>query len=103
MKRLLERPDGQRRFGPFVLVRPLGRGGNAPVWLAKEVYGATEIRTAAIKLFSIEPGGHNGPSSAAARYREKVIAEARALSLVEHPHIVRYYNLHVDEARGVWG
>jgi hypothetical protein len=45
IKRFLERPDAERRLGPFLLVRQLGSGGFAPVWLAKEVYGTTEVRT----------------------------------------------------------
>lgn len=106
IKSLLDRPDAERRLGPFQLVSALGRGGFAPVWLAKEIYGATELRTAAVKLFSLDLGGDDdargsGPSSAAAR--DRIVEEARALCQVEHPSVVRFYALPIDEARGVMG
>jgi serine/threonine protein kinase len=108
IKSLLERPDAERRLGPFVLVSALGRGGFAPVWLAREIYGATELRTAAVKLFSLDPAGAgeddarvSGPSSAAAR--DRIVEEARSLCQVEHPSVVRFYALPIDEARGVMG
>ena len=101
IKSLLERPDAERRLGPFTLVSALGRGGFAPVWLAKEIYGATELRTAAVKLFSLDPTGAgeddariSGPSSAAAR--DRIVEEARSLCQVEHPSVVRFYALPID-------
>jgi serine/threonine protein kinase len=93
IKRLLDRPHAERRLGPFLLVSQLGRGGFAPVWLAKEVYGSTELRTAAVKLFSI----------ASADGRQRIFEEARALCRVEHPHVVRFYALPIDEKIDVMG
>ena len=107
IKSLLERPDAERRLGPFLLVSALGRGGFAPVWLAKEIYGTTELRTAAVKLFSLDPSAGeddariSGPAGAAAR--DRIVEEARALCQVEHPNVVRFYALPIDEARGVMG
>src|SRR6185295_18552916 len=49
---------------------------------------------AAVKLFALD-----GPADA----RERVVAEARALCRVEHPSVVRFYALPMDEARGVMG
>src|SRR5215472_6668674 len=98
LKSLLDLPDAGRRLGPFVLVAPLGRGGFAPVWLAKETYGATELRTAAVKLFSLEANGEaHGDRAAGAR----IVEEARALCRVEHPNVVRFYALPMDDQRGV--
>lgn len=96
--RLIERPEPLRRLGPFVLVEQLGRGGFAPVWLAREVYGDTTLRTAAVKLFALPQTG-----GAARRERERIIAEARALCRVEHPNVVRFYALPLDEEGGVMG
>lgn len=62
------------------------------MWLAKEVYGAAELRAVAVKLF---------PLVEAERLR--IIDEARALCRVEHPNVVRFYALTIDEARGVIG
>lgn len=107
IRSLLERPDADRRLGPFLLVSALGRGGFAPVWLAREIYGTTELRTAAVKLFSLDPAAGDddarisGPTSTAAR--DRIVEEARALCQVEHPNVVRFYALPIDEARGVMG
>src|SRR5690242_6759764 len=92
IQRLVERPEAERRLGPFRLVEQLGHGGFAPVWLAREVYGSTDLRTAAVKLFALEPGG-----------RRQIVEEARSLCRVEHPNVVRFYALPIDEALGVMG
>lgn len=98
-------PDAERRIGPFQLVRQLGRGGFAPVWLAKEIYGGAELRTAAVKLFSLTSSGDPGRVgvSEARRRRSKIVDEARALCQLEHPSIVRFYAFATDEARGLIG
>ncbi len=108
LRALVELPDRERKLGAFVLVRQLGRGGFAPVWLAREVYGERELRTAAVKLFALDasPGPDSqgeSQQSAAARHHDMVIDEAQSLCKVEHPNIVRFYSLLVDEARGVIG
>src|SRR5262245_52141510 len=54
LQAFLRRSGPDRRLGPFELVEQLGHGGFAPVWLAKEVYGSTEVRTAAVKLFALD-------------------------------------------------
>jgi serine/threonine protein kinase len=94
--RLLERDEEGRRIGPFVLVRPIGRGGFAPVWLARERYGDTDVRVAAVKLFSLE-------GAAAGGAKERIVEEARALCRVEHPNVVRFYALPIDEGAQVVG
>ena len=107
LRSLVEAPDSERKIGAFVLVRQLGRGGFAPVWLAREVYGERELRTAAVKLFALDGASFDAerPSqqSDAARHRDHVIDEAESLCKVEHPNVVRFYALLVDEARGVIG
>ncbi|HVY49157.1 MAG TPA: serine/threonine-protein kinase, partial [Minicystis sp.] len=92
VKALLERPGAERRIGPFVLLEQLGRGGFAPVWLAQETYGATELRTAAVKLFSLHDAD-----------RQRIVEEARALCRVEHPNVVRFYALAIDDDAEVAG
>lgn len=109
LRALLELPDEQRFLGPFKLIRPLGAGGFAPVWLASEVYGDVVLREAAVKLFPVEPSTQDGRvswssgSGASAPERQRVIDEARALCRVEHPNVVRFYAMQIDEARGVLG
>ncbi|HRI67962.1 MAG TPA: serine/threonine-protein kinase [Polyangium sp.] len=92
---LLALPDPLRRIGPFLLIRQLGRGGFAPVWLAKEVYGEETLRPAAVKIFAL-----TGNDQAACR---RIVEEARALCRVEHPNVVRFYSLAVDEDAGLLG
>jgi serine/threonine protein kinase len=104
IKRFLERPDAERRLGPFLLVRQLGSGGFAPVWLAKEVYGTTEVRTAAVKLFSLQRSQRKPDRSEVAdAVRAGIIAETSALCKVEHPNVVRFYSLALDEESGLMG
>lgn len=93
---LLKRHDHARRIGPFFLERPLGHGGFAPVWLARERYGNTTLRLAAVKIFSLE-GANSGA------VRERILDEARSLCAVEHPNVVRFYALAIDEVARVMG
>ncbi|HWZ88575.1 MAG TPA: serine/threonine-protein kinase [Polyangiaceae bacterium] len=97
--RLTAAAEPERKLGPFVLVEQLGRGGFAPVWLAREVYGETALRTAAVKLFALPQGG----TASAAGERARIVAEASALCRVEHPNVVRFYALPIDETESVMG
>ena len=91
---LLERPAVERKLGPFLLVEERGEGGYAPVWLAREMFGGTELRLAAVKLFALDD---------IASDKQRIIEEARALGLVNHPHVARFYALTIDESLGVVG
>src|SRR5687767_640621 len=91
---LLAQPPAQRSLGPYQLTEPLGKGGFAPVWLAREMFGGSELRTVAVKLFGIqsrsgmEPGEEG--AKVTAKQRARIIEEARALCRVEHPNVVRF-------------
>lgn len=89
-------------LGPFRLVRALGQGGFAPVWLAEEIYGGEKLRDVALKLF-ILPARLQKNSPGADTWRTQVIHEARALCRVEHPNVVRFYSLHQDDDQGIVG
>ncbi|WP_437325821.1 nSTAND1 domain-containing NTPase [Sorangium sp. So ce381] len=90
LEKLLDRAN-PGRIGPFQLVRELGKGGFAPVALARELYRdrdiEVEIRRVAIKLFVPDE---------ARQPRAQVIEEARLLCQVEHPNIVRFHRLVED-------
>jgi serine/threonine protein kinase len=111
LARLLAQPEAERRIGPFHLVRQLGKGGFAPVWLAREVYGDTELRTVALKLFAVDDEERAAAAtsvstsriSAARLRRDSILAEARALCQVEHPNIVRFFAIAGDPEGGVLG
>jgi serine/threonine protein kinase len=94
----------ERRVGPFRLVRPLGHGGFAPVWLAREVYGDTELRTVALKLFSLAGAGASEPGGRKlSEASTRIVEEARSLCRVEHPNIVRFLTITMDESQGLIG
>src|SRR5690349_8844587 len=75
---LVAEPESTRKLGQFRLVEQLGRGGFAPVWSASEEYAGRELRTVALKLFSLEPGDSGQAGSV-----EQVLEEARTLCRVE--------------------
>jgi serine/threonine protein kinase/tetratricopeptide (TPR) repeat protein len=89
-------------LGPYRLVRSLGQGGFAPVWLAEETYGGHRLRDVALKLFLL-PAQFEETSVEAETWRNNVANEARALCRVEHPNVVRFYALHHDDTLGVVG
>ena len=88
------------RLGPFRFVAELGEGGFAPVFLAAEEYGGAELRTVALKLFAIDDvAGPTGTVGSRSHARERIVDEARALCRVEHPNVVRFFQL-VEEPTG---
>jgi serine/threonine protein kinase len=109
LRGFLDLSDEKRRLGPFYLIKQLGKGGFAPVWLAREKYGNTELRTAAVKLFYLpddvaqETAGLPPDAKEGKQRRERIIEEARALCQVEHPNVVKFYSLQIDEQRGIVG
>ncbi|MFO0586117.1 MAG: protein kinase [Polyangiaceae bacterium] len=86
--------------GPFRLVRRLGEGGFAPVFLAEEVHDGRVLRRVAVKLFFLRDDG-SGARRHAVLAPERILDEAWALCRVEHPHVVRFHAVHRDDALGV--
>jgi len=77
----------QEKIGRFALLRPLGRGAQATVWLAHD---ARLDREVALKL--LEAG-------AAALTVDEWLHEARAVSRLAHPHIVPVFEADEDKGR----
>jgi serine/threonine-protein kinase len=75
------------RVGPYKLIRPLGAGGMAVVWLAERADGAMR-RQVALKLPRMALLHHN---LAARMAHERDIVAA-----LEHPNIARLYDAGVD-------
>lgn len=96
LEELIRLPDEQRFVGPFLLRKELGEGGAAaPVWLAEERYGAIKLRDVAVKLF------HIPRATSRSIERDKILEEARTLCLVQHPNVVAFYAVHLDEQRNI--
>lgn len=89
-------------FGPYKIVRPLGKGGFAPVFLAEELHEGKKLRDVALKLFFL-PEGIDPTSERATSWREGVFAEARALCRVQHPSVVRFLSVIRDKSSDTFG
>ena len=94
-------PDAH--LGPFHLVRLLGKGGFAPVWLAREMLDDQEVRTVAVKLFGIGGRNREGSGDSKSILRDRVLDEARALCRVEHPNVVRFHTIANDPSSAIIG
>jgi tetratricopeptide (TPR) repeat protein len=79
-----------QRLGRFSLTRLLGRGGMGEVWAAHDPELDREV---AIKLLYVDFGGMDRDRQARLR------REAQAMARVNHPNIVRIYELGADGDR----
>jgi serine/threonine protein kinase/Flp pilus assembly protein TadD len=75
------------RVGPYELMRLLGAGGMAEVWLAKRADGAFN-REVALKLPSLTRVRHD--------LEQRFFRERDILASLEHPHIARLYDAGID-------
>jgi serine/threonine protein kinase/Tol biopolymer transport system component len=75
------------RLGPYELIRRLGAGGMAEVWLARRADGAFK-REVALKLPML--------SRLRADLQQRFARERDILASLEHPHIARLYDAGVD-------
>ena len=74
-------------MGPYELIRLLGAGGMAEVWLARRADGAFK-REVALKLPMLAP--------AQADLEARFARERDILASLEHPHIARLYDAGID-------
>lgn len=81
------------RIDRYLLVEPLGEGGQGSVWKAMDALDAS--RVVALKLVSI---AQTKPT-----HLERVRREARALAKLEHPSLVRCHGLFEDFKASVLG
>ena len=79
-----------QRIGAYRIIRQLGAGGMGQVYEAEHV--ALGVRRA-LKVFSTE-------SEHSEFLRKRFVAEGRILADLQHPRIVRVYDLVVDEESG---
>jgi eukaryotic-like serine/threonine-protein kinase len=81
------------RFGPFRLVRMLGAGGCAQVWLAVEEGPQGFRKRVALKVVE-------GQGAEARTVFQTLVNEARVGGHLKHPNIVDLYR--IGEVRGAW-
>ena len=86
----IEHQSGER-LGAYELLRPLGAGGMAEVWLARRADGAFD-RQVALKIPRLD--------QLPAEMSERFARECRILASLEFPGIARLYDAGVDD-RGV--
>ncbi len=71
-----------RKLGDYTLIRPIGEGGMATVYLARQ---DTPARDVAIKVLSTEFAGD-------AEFLTRFRLEAQTVKLLQHPHILPVYD-----------
>ncbi|MBX3223416.1 MAG: serine/threonine protein kinase [Labilithrix sp.] len=81
-----------RRFGPYTLFAPVGRGGMAELFLARAETELGATRLVVVKL--ILPAFSDDP-----RFAEMLIHEAKLAAGLSHRHIVQVHDLGRDEDR----
>ena len=79
--------------GPYRLLRELGAGGTATVWLAERVDGSIQ-RQVALKLPHVALVDRG--------LEQRISRETEILARLEHPNIARLYDAGVDEAGRPW-
>ena len=79
----------EQRIGPYRIVRLLGHGGMGTVYEVEDASGAH----VALKLFT---GGAKNREFLEKRFK----AEAKLLSTLDHPHLVKVRDVGMDEATG---
>jgi serine/threonine protein kinase len=82
-------PTALSHLGPYELVRPLGKGGMAAVYLARTGHGPS-ARQVAIKV--LEP-------DAADEGTEMFLTEARLVGMLQHPNIASVIDVDIADGR----
>ncbi|HSQ73859.1 MAG TPA: serine/threonine-protein kinase, partial [Rubrivivax sp.] len=86
-------PPMPERVGPYRLLRELGRGGMASVWLAER----TDMLTARPVALKLPHGAWRHP-----RLAERLAREREILAALSHPHIARLYDAGVADDGQPW-
>jgi len=84
------------RIGPYRLIRHLGEGGMAEVWMAQRDDGAFQ-RTVAIKLLF-----RNAASTQRDSFAQRFARERDILASLDHPHIAGLHDAGVTPAGQPW-
>ena len=87
--------DQPRRIGRYEVVRAIGEGGMAQVWLAKDPALGRDVAIKVVKVAGL-------PESVRATFVERFKNEARAVAMLRHASIVAVHDTGVDEELGVY-
>ncbi|MFG2177853.1 protein kinase [Streptomyces abikoensis] len=79
--------------GRFLLLGRLGSGGMGTVWRARDLQLQREVALKEVR----HPGTGGDGDDDAARVRERVLREARALARLQHPNVVTIHQVLDDE------
>lgn len=96
IREFLAAPEASRRLGPYACKEPLDEAGTAPVFRAVEEHAGHALREVAVKVFDVGKVPTKGK-------QPRVVEEARALCLVQHPNVIRFHSLTTDPRRGLMG
>ncbi len=80
------RENKEKHIGPYRIIKLIGKGGFANVYLGEHVYLK---RLTAIKVLSVGPGLSSSDL-------EKFVSEARHITKLEHPNIIQVFDFGVD-------
>jgi serine/threonine protein kinase len=79
------------RIGDFVILKTLGTGGMGTVYMARDSRLGRLVALKVIQLLESD--------STSAERQQRVLTEARAVALLQHPHIVQIFEIGEDEGR----
>lgn len=85
---MMDRSREQSRLGNYRVLKELGKGGFAIVYLGEHIYLQ---RKAAIKVLRLNP------SQLTSNVLDGFMAEARTIANLEHPHIIRVLEFSVEK------
>jgi serine/threonine protein kinase len=88
------------RLSNFQLIRPIGKGGAAPVWLAMHLSEGVPFREVALKIFHREQTGVLTDTAAGVG---TVPHEAHVLSQLNHANVVKFWTAEFDADLELFG
>jgi serine/threonine-protein kinase len=84
------RPEPERSFGRYRVLKTLGAGAMGEVFLARDELLARDVAVKTLRPLALEP-------EAAEAFRARFLNEARAVAALAHPHVVRVFDLGFED------
>ncbi|MDO8933202.1 MAG: serine/threonine-protein kinase [Rhodocyclaceae bacterium] len=80
-----------KRIGKYEIIKPLGEGATATVYLARDPFAQRDVAIKAVNAAAFDSGAHDGQIA-----RKLFVAEASLAGKLAHPHIVQIYDAVAD-------